>query len=79
MPDSLRPVSVPDAPRPVGPYSSAMIAGNLVFVSGQSGRDPRTDVVAETIEAQTEQVLQNIATIRRLRSPPRFIVAPQSP
>jgi 2-iminobutanoate/2-iminopropanoate deaminase len=40
-----------------------MIAGNLVFVSGQSGRDPRTDVVAETIEAQTEQVLQNIATI----------------
>lgn len=40
-----------------------MIAGNLVFVSGQSGRDPRTDVVADTIEAQTEQVLQNIATI----------------
>jgi 2-iminobutanoate/2-iminopropanoate deaminase len=63
MPDSLRPVSVPDAPKPVGPYSPAMIAGNLVFVSGQSGRDPRTDVVADTIEAQTEQVLQNIATI----------------
>jgi 2-iminobutanoate/2-iminopropanoate deaminase len=40
-----------------------MIAGNLVFVSGQSGRDPQTDVVADTIEAQTEQVLQNIAAI----------------
>jgi 2-iminobutanoate/2-iminopropanoate deaminase len=40
-----------------------MIAGNLVFVSGQSGRDPRTDQVADSIEAQTQQVLTNIATI----------------
>jgi len=63
MADSLRPVAVPNAPTPVGPYSSAMIAGNLVFVSGQSGRDPQTDVVADTIEAQTEQVLLNIAAI----------------
>lgn len=63
MRDSLRPVSVPDAPKPVGPYSSAMIAGNLVFVSGQSGRDPQTDAVADTIEAQTEQVLRNVAAI----------------
>lgn len=63
MPDSLRPVSVPGAPRPVGPYSAAMIAGDLVFVSGQSGRDPQTDAVADTIEAQTEQVLRNIAAI----------------
>jgi 2-iminobutanoate/2-iminopropanoate deaminase len=40
-----------------------MIAGDLVFVSGQSGRDPQTDAVADTIEAQTEQVLRNIAAI----------------
>ena len=40
-----------------------MIVGNLVFVSGQSGRDPQTDRVADDIEAQTEQVLKNIATI----------------
>lgn len=63
MPDSLRPVHVPGAPKPVGPYSSAMIVGNLVYVSGQSGRDPVTDVVAEDIETQTEQVLANIRTI----------------
>jgi 2-iminobutanoate/2-iminopropanoate deaminase len=63
MPDVLTAVSVPDAPTPVGPYSPAVIAGNLVFVSGQSGRDPRTDLVAETIEAQTEQALLNISTI----------------
>jgi 2-iminobutanoate/2-iminopropanoate deaminase len=59
----LKPVAVPTAPRPVGPYSSAMIVGNLVYVSGQSGRDPVTDRVAADIEAQTEQVLTNIRTI----------------
>jgi 2-iminobutanoate/2-iminopropanoate deaminase len=63
MPDSLKPVHVPGAPKPVGPYSSAMIVGNLVYVSGQSGRDPVTDFVAEDIETQTEQVLANIRTI----------------
>lgn len=59
----LKPVAVPKAPRPVGPYSSAMIAGNMVYVSGQSGRDPVTDHVADDIETQTAQVLDNIRTI----------------
>lgn len=59
----LKPVTVPNAPKPVGPYSSAMIVGNLVYVSGQSGRDPVTDHVADDIETQTEQVLTNIRTI----------------
>jgi 2-iminobutanoate/2-iminopropanoate deaminase len=60
---TLTPVSVPNAPTPVGPYSSAVVVGSLVFVSGQSGRDPQTDYVAPTIEEQTAQVLKNIATI----------------
>jgi 2-iminobutanoate/2-iminopropanoate deaminase len=59
----LKPVDVPNAPKPVGPYSSAVIVGNLVYVSGQSGRDPVSDQVSEDIEAQTEQVLTNIRTI----------------
>jgi 2-iminobutanoate/2-iminopropanoate deaminase len=59
----LKPVSVPNAPKPVGPYSPAVIVGNLVYVSGQSGRDPVTDHVADDIETQTEQVLRNIRTI----------------
>ena len=59
----LKPVDVPNAPKPVGPYSSAMIVGNLIYVSGQSGRDPVTDLVADDIAAQTEQVLTNIRTI----------------
>ena len=63
MPISPATVAVPDAPKPVGPYSPAVIAGNFVFVSGQSGRDPHTDFVAEDVEAQTEQCLRNVATI----------------
>jgi len=40
-----------------------MTFGNLVFVSGQAGRDPATGTLADSVEAQTEQVLKNIATI----------------
>ena len=58
-----RPVSVPNAPKPVGPYSPAVVVGNLVFVAGQSGRDPQTDYVSTDVEEQTEQCLKNVATI----------------
>jgi 2-iminobutanoate/2-iminopropanoate deaminase len=40
-----------------------MIVGNLVFVSGQAGRDPSTGALGPDVPAQTEQVLKNIATI----------------
>lgn len=59
----LKTVSVPGAPKPVGPYSSAVIVGNLVYVSGQSGRDPKTDAVSDDLEVQTEVCLKNVATI----------------
>jgi 2-iminobutanoate/2-iminopropanoate deaminase len=48
---------------PAGPYSPATVAGNLIFVSGQAGRDPRTLQTPEDIEAQTEQALLNVAAI----------------
>ena len=63
MTDSLQPVSSPNLPTPVGPYSPGMIVGNLVFVSGQAGRDPATGTIAPDVTGQTEQVLKNIATI----------------
>jgi 2-iminobutanoate/2-iminopropanoate deaminase len=50
-------------PPPVGPYSPGIIAGNLIFVSGQSGRHPGTGALAPDVEAQTEQALRNIAAI----------------
>ena len=59
----LKPVMVPGAPTPVGPYSSAVVVGNLVYVSGQSGRDPQTDAVSEDVEVQTEVCLRNVAMI----------------
>ena len=50
-------------PTPVGPYSPAIVVGNLVFVSGQAGRDPQTGAIADDGEGQTEQTLRNIAAI----------------
>ncbi|MBA3297099.1 MAG: reactive intermediate/imine deaminase [Acidobacteria bacterium] len=63
MSDTLTPVLVPGAPTPVGPYSSAVVVGNLIFVSGQSGRDPETDEVSEDVEVQTEVCLKNVEII----------------
>jgi 2-iminobutanoate/2-iminopropanoate deaminase len=63
MADQLQPVTSRNLPTPVGPYSPGMIAGSLIFVSGQAGRDPATGAVAPDATAQTEQVLKNVATI----------------
>ena len=63
MADQAQPVISTNLPTPVGPYSPGMVYGNLVFVSGQAGRDPATGALAEDVTAQTEQVLKNIATI----------------
>src|SRR5690242_19408175 len=63
MPDRLQPVTSANLPSPVGPYSPGMVVGNLVFVSGQAGREPGSGRLAPDVAAQTEQVLKNIATI----------------
>jgi 2-iminobutanoate/2-iminopropanoate deaminase len=42
-----------------------MIVGNLVFVSGQAGRDPGSGTLAADVQTQTEQALRNVATILR--------------
>lgn len=64
MSDQAQPVTASNLPSPVGPYSPGMTFGRLVFVSGQAGRDPATGTLAgDSVEAQTEQVLKNIATI----------------
>lgn len=59
----LKLVTPPGAPTPVGPYSPAVVVGNLVFVSGQAGRNPTTREIAPDVEAQTEQTLRNIEAI----------------
>ena len=53
-----------NAPEAIGPYSQAIISGNLVFTSGQIPINPETgNVEATTIEAQTEQVLKNLCAV----------------
>jgi 2-iminobutanoate/2-iminopropanoate deaminase len=52
------------APQAIGPYSQAIKAGGLVFVSGQIPIDPKTgEFVAGGIGEQTRQVLTNIAGV----------------
>ena len=57
-------VTTAKAPKPIGPYSQAIIAGGLLFVSGQIPIDPATgELVEGDIEAQTEQALKNVVAI----------------
>lgn len=52
------------APAAIGPYSQAVISGNLIFTSGQIALSPETgSVVGSTIEEQTEQVCQNLKAV----------------
>ena len=53
----------PDAPPPGGPYSPGLVLGDMVLLAGQGGTDPATGKLGETIEEQTEQTLDNIATL----------------
>ena len=57
-------ISSPNAPAAIGPYSPAIRAGNLLFLSGQIPLDPLTGaVVGQDITTQTEQVFRNIGAL----------------
>ncbi len=57
-------VSAPNAAKPIGPYSPAIRAGNLLFISGQVGFDPATGALVDgDISAQTDQVMRNIGAL----------------
>ena len=53
-----------DAPAAIGPYSQAVLAGGVLYVSGQVGLDPKTGkLAAEDIRGQTKQVLTNLTAV----------------
>lgn len=57
-------VHTEEAPAAIGPYSQAMVVGQLIFTSGQIAIDPACgDVVAKDIAGQTEQVCKNLAAV----------------
>jgi 2-iminobutanoate/2-iminopropanoate deaminase len=56
---------LPDAPKPVAPYSHAVEAGPFLFVTGQLATDPDDDAlpIPPGIEAQTRKVMDNLARV----------------
>ncbi len=56
-------VQTDQAPQAIGPYSQAIVAGNLVFCSGQIPLTPAGELVAADVEAQTHQVMQNLRAV----------------
>ena len=52
------------APAAIGPYSQAMVVGNLVYTSGQIPIVPNSGVIeADGVSEQTEQVMKNLAAV----------------
>jgi 2-iminobutanoate/2-iminopropanoate deaminase len=57
-------INTPNAPAPIGPYSQAVKAGSLLFISGQIPIDPATgNVEATDIIGETHQVMHNLRAI----------------
>lgn len=56
-------ISTDNAPAAIGPYSQGIDTGSLVFVSGQGGRHPQTNALADDVVSQAEQVFKNIGAI----------------
>ena len=59
----MKPVRTEDAPLPAGPYSQAVISGNLVFVSGLIPTDPSDGKIPEGIEEQIMLTLKNVTSV----------------
>lgn len=52
------------APAPIGPYNQAILSGNTLYTSGQIAINPSTgDIVLDTIEAETKQVMENLEAV----------------
>lgn len=64
-PMTRRVIHSPDAPKAIGPYSQAIVAGGFVFTSGQVGFDPGSGALVHDtdVKAQAEQVLVNLRAV----------------
>lgn len=56
-------VQTPNAPAAIGPYSQAMVAGGMVFTSGQIALTPAGEMVAGDVSAQCIQVISNLKAV----------------
>jgi reactive intermediate/imine deaminase len=60
---SISPIHTPDAPAPSGGYSQGILAGGLLFLSGQGPFDAAGELVDGSIEAQVRQVFANLQAV----------------
>ena len=57
-------ISTNNAPAAIGPYSQAMVVGNMVFTSGQIAINPASgNIEAQDVVGQTEQVMKNLGAV----------------
>ena len=61
----MKPISSPDAPAAIGPYSQAVRAGDTVYLSGQIQLDPRTMQIVDGFENQVKRVFENLRAVCR--------------
>ncbi|MCM1373783.1 MAG: RidA family protein [Muribaculum sp.] len=60
----MKPISTPNAPAAIGPYSQGFITNGLLYTSGQIALDPATgEVVGTTITEQAHQVMKNLGAL----------------
>ena len=60
----LKKVATEKAPAAIGPYSQAIVCGDMVFTSGQIGIDPACgEITGKDIREQTEQVMKNLTAV----------------
>ncbi|RDC65878.1 RidA family protein [Adhaeribacter pallidiroseus] len=53
-----------NAPAPIGPYSQAILANNVLYISGQIALEPSTgNLISDDIETETHQVMKNLQAI----------------
>ena len=57
-------IQTKEAPEPIGPYSQAVLIGDVLYTSGQIAINPQTnELIQDSIKAETKQVMENIQAI----------------
>lgn len=59
----MKQIKTTNAPAAIGPYSQAIVMGNMLFTSGQIPINPETGAIAEGVEAQARQALKNVSEV----------------
>ena len=72
----LKKIATENAPAAIGPYSQAIVCGDMIFTSGQIGIDPACgEITGTTVTEQTEQVMKNLCEVLRAAgSSPELVV-----